>query len=151
MTMPVIAATAVMAVALVQSLDIVNSPVIIAKYEGFKTARTTAPEYKPIDLTGIKTSAHKHLIALDQGFRGDQAEFYTMGQTALCNNLTLNTGFFARVPERAKTDQVKWRNKVKQCKLSRQDRKENLYFTNDKTWIPSCYSFVERSGIYILQ
>lgn len=151
MTMPVIVPITMTIVVLVQSLDIMNSPAVIAKYEGFKTARTTAPEYKPIDLAGIKTSAHKHLIALDQGFRGNQAEFYTMGQTALRNNLTLNTGFFARVPERAKADQVKWRNKVKQCKLSRQDRTENLYFTNDKTWIPSCYSFVERSGIYIIQ
>lgn len=148
---PIVATLIVLVITVIHVVDIANSPSVSAKRDGFRIARTSNPEFQPIDLLGVKKASQKHVIALDEGFRGDQSGFYIMGRTALQNQMTLNTGFFARVPEQAKTDQAKWRNKVKQCQLSSKELRENLFFTKDKSWLPDCYDVVDYNGIYILR
>ena len=148
---PIVATLILLAATIIQVADIANSPSVSAKRNGFRSAGITEPEFQSIDLTGVKKDSQKHLISLDESFRGDQSGFYIMGQTALQNNMTLNTGFFARVPEHVKVDQAEWRNKVKKCQLTDSDREHNLFFTKDRTLIPNCYRVVERSGIYIIR
>lgn len=150
--LPLVALLAMGIVVAMQYVDILNSLTVKAKREGFTAARMTEPEFKPLDLSSIlsdksgklldsnitkqdkpsdKAPVLKHLVALDGGFRGDQSGTYIIGQTALKHNMTLNTGFFARVPDKVKADQTTWRNKLAHNKATDVELQNNLFFTKD--------------------
>ena len=132
---PVVAASVVaislLAASLVQLADVWFSPNATARRDGFNVARTTAPEFEPVDLSGLITT-QKHLVMLDKSFRGDQSGTYVIARMALKNNLTLNIGFFARIPDNIWTQQAAWREKVKDGRLSTNDRRDYIFATTDE-------------------
>lgn len=115
---------------LIQLTDILLSPAATAKHSGF--AKISEPaEFAPLDLSGIYNK-QKHLVALDDSFRGDQAGTYIVARTALKYNMTLNTGFFARVQDEIKQEQATWRQRVQQNKLTDDDLRDQLFFTRNQ-------------------
>lgn len=134
-----VSAPAILAIGLVllaglQLVDIANSPNATAKRTGFVGIADKAPEFTALELGDIYTG-QKHLVALNDGFRGDQHGTYIMGRTALKYGMTLNTGFFARVPDGVKDEQEAWRSKFADTKVSNDDLKDNLFFTTDKNLV----------------
>ena len=90
---PIALAIGLVLVAGLQLVDIVNSPNAMAKRTGFVGIADKAPEFTALELGDIYTG-QKHLVALNDGFRGDQHGTYIIGRTALKYDMTLNTGFF---------------------------------------------------------
>lgn len=135
----------------VQLADICLSSNATAKHNGF-TAINAPVEFKAIDLDGIYRQ-QKHLIALDDSFRGDQGGTYKIAQTALKYNMTLNTGFFARVQDEIKQEQADWRQRVSDAKLTDNDRRQYLFFTKDETLVNKVkdkYSIVKRGDLWFI-
>ena len=128
---PIALAIGLVLVAGLQLVDIVNSPNAMAKRTGFVGIADKAPEFTALELGDIYTG-QKHLVALNDGFRGDQHGTYIIGRTALKYDMTLNTGFFARVPDEVKNDQEAWRRKFADGKVADDDLENNLFFTTDK-------------------
>ena len=118
-------------VAGVQATDILNSPNAMAKHAGFVEISHQEVSFKPLGLDDIVEQRH-HMVALDDGFRGDQHGTYIIGRTALAYDMTLNTGFFARVPDEIKADQAEWRDGLLGDGVSEADIDENLFFTADE-------------------
>lgn len=129
--LPVVLTLSLTVVAGVQALDILNSPNAVAKHSGFAAIANAAPEFAPLDI-GVVYSGQQHLVALDEGFRGDQHGTYVIGRTALKYNMTLNAGFFARVPDEIKEDQAEWRTKFADGEVTDDDLASRLFFTTDK-------------------
>lgn len=129
--LPIVAAVAVCSVVLVQSLDILNSPNATARHSGFMDIRGQQADFKALDL-GDVYSHQKHLVALDASFRGDQDGTYVIGRTALQYGMSLNTGFFARVPDEIEVQQSEWRDKLTNGEISDNDFVDYLFFTKDK-------------------
>ena len=88
-------------------------------------------DFKALDL-GDVYSHQKHLVALDASFRGDQDGTYVIGRTALQYGMSLNTGFFARVPDEIEVQQSEWRDKLTNGEISDNDFVDYLFFTKDK-------------------
>ena len=147
-----ILAVSIFAVSLVQLCDIWFSPMATTRRQGFEVARTSKPEFVAPNIRDLVTT-QKHLIVLDESFRGDQSGFYELGQAALQNNLTLNIGFFARVPEQIFTEQTAWREKVLHGKLSKNDLRDNLFATKDENLVKQIsqnYRIEQRGNFYFI-
>ena len=127
---PIALAIGLVLVAGLQLVDIANSPNATAKRAGFVGITDKAPEFTALELGDIYTG-QKHLVALNDGFRGDQHGTYIIGRTALKYDMTLNTGFFARLPDEVKDEQEAWRRKFADGKVSDGDLENNLFFTTD--------------------
>jgi hypothetical protein len=117
--------------AVIQFADIWFSPKASSRREGFVVARTTEPEFRPLSIGDLLTT-QKHLVMLDASFRGDQSGTYQISRTALENHLTLNIGFFARIPEKIWQQQAAWRDKVKLGQLTADDLADYLFATTDE-------------------
>lgn len=130
--LPVVLAVCLCALAIVQTVDIRYSAAGINKRIGFKNSSQTDAEFKALNLTDIYGS-QKNLVPIDANFRYDQSGTYVIGRTALKYGMTMGIGFYARVPDSQKAIQTKWRNKVKDGKLSKTDLKDNLFMTIDPT------------------
>ncbi|MCL2451366.1 DUF6311 domain-containing protein [Candidatus Saccharibacteria bacterium] len=119
------------AVSAMQFIDIWFSEKAVARREGFAIARTAEPQFRPMDIKDLLTT-QKHLVMLDSSFRGDQSGTYEIARTALANNLTMNIGFFARIPDPIWEQQTTWRNKVLRGKLSVDDLRDYIFATRDE-------------------
>ena len=107
----VIVAMIILIVVSVQAVDILASPRAIAKRRDFRRITGTSAQFTPLNLGSIY-HGQKQLIALDESFRGDQPGTYIIGRTALRYGMSLNAGFFARLPDRVRREQAGWRAKL---------------------------------------
>lgn len=128
--LPIITASAIAALALVQAVDFLLSPNAIAKYEGFKMAKRTAPEYEALNL-GESAKGKKNLLPLDDDARGDHSGTYILGRTALKYDMRMGVGFYARVPQSAEAAKETWQAQARNGKLSQADLRDNLYCVRD--------------------
>lgn len=136
-----------------QVFDILLSPVVNDRRQNFaKFANHTADYEFPIRLLGIMTT-QKHLVDLDPSMSGDMSSFNTLGQTAIQNKLTLNIGYFSRIPAQAKSGQSIWRTKISESRLTNAELRENLFVTKDQNFakeISRNYRVVEEDGYYFV-
>ena len=150
---PIALAIGLVLVAGLQLVDIANSPNATAKRAGFVGITDKAPEFTALELGDIYTG-QKHLVALNDGFRGDQHGTYIIGRTALKYDMTLNTGFFARVPDEVKNDQEAWRRKFADTKVSNDDLKDNLFFITDENLaneLSANYELIQIDDFYFVK
>lgn len=150
---PIALAIGLVLAAGLQLVDIANSPNATAKRAGFVGIADKAPEFTALEFGDIYTG-QKHLVALNDGFRGDQHGTYIIGRTALKYGMTLNTGFFARVPDEVKSDQEAWRRKFADGKVADDDLENNLFFTTDKNLadeLSANYELVQIDNFYFIK
>ncbi|MCL1877020.1 DUF6311 domain-containing protein [Candidatus Saccharibacteria bacterium] len=141
-------------IASIQFIDIWWGPAATTRREGFaKIQNTTTREFIAPEIADLVTT-QKHLIVLNKWFRYDINGFSELAQAALKHNLTINVGFFARVPEQAFAEQKTWRDKFENGKLSVDDFNENLFVTTDKIWAEkiaeSNYQIEKRGKFYFI-
>ncbi len=148
-----IIASSLAVLSLVQLTDIWFSPRATTRREGFANIQqVSGREFVAPDITDLVT-AQRHIVMLDKGFRGDHSGTYKLAQAALQNNMTLNIGFFSRIPEPIWQQQEAWRNKVKSFSLSRDDLASHLFVTRDKAFaekLSEHYHIEERDGFYFI-
>lgn len=150
---PIALAIGLVLVAGLQLVDIANSPNATAKRAGFVGITDKAPEFTALELGDMYTG-QKHLVALNDGFRGDQHGTYIIGRTALKYGMTLNTGFFARVPDEVKNDQEAWRRKFADGKVADDDLKDNLFFATDENLVNELsvnYELIQIDNFYFVK
>lgn len=126
----VIVAIVLLIVVSVQAVDILASPLAIAKRRDFRRITRTSAQFMPLDLGSIY-HGQKQLIALDESFRGDQSGTYIIGRTALRYGMSLNAGFFARLPDRVRREQANWRAKLTTVQLTAHRLESVVLFTGD--------------------
>lgn len=126
----VIVAIVLLIVVSVQAVDILASPLAIAKRRDFRRITRTSAQFMPLDLGSIY-HGQKQLIALDESFRGDQSGTYIIGRTALRYSMSLNAGFFARLPDRVRREQASWRAKLTTGQLTVHRLESVVLFTGD--------------------
>lgn len=126
----VIVAMILLIVVGVQAVDILASPQAIAKRRDFRRITGTSTQFTPFDLGSIY-HGQKQLIALDESFRGDQSGTYIIGRTALCYGMSLNAGFFARLPDRVRREQAGWQAKLTAGQLTAHQLEDVVLFTRD--------------------
>ncbi len=126
----VIVAMIILIVVGVQAVDILASPRAIAKRRDFRRITGTSAQFTPLDLGSIY-HGQKQLIALDESFRGDQSGTYIIGRTALRYGMSLNAGFFARLPDRVRREQAGWRAKLTTGQLTAHQLESVVLFTGD--------------------
>ena len=126
----VIVAMIILIVVGVQAVDILASPRAIAKRRDFRRITRTSVQFTPLDLGSIY-HGQKQLIALDESFRGDQSGTYIIGRTALRYGMSLNAGFFARLPDRVRREQANWRAKLTTGQLTVHRLESVVLFTGD--------------------
>ncbi len=126
----VIVAMVLLIVVGVQAVDILASPRAIAKRRDFRRITRTPAQFTPLDLGSIY-HGQKQLIALDESFRGDQSGTYIIGRTALRYGMSLNAGFFARLPDRVRREQASWRAKLTAGQLTVRQLESVVLFTRD--------------------
>lgn len=126
----VIVAMIILIVVGVQAVDILASPRAIAKRRDFRRITGTSAQFTPLDLGSIY-HGQKQLIALDESFRGDQSGTYIIGRTALRYGMSLNAGFFARLPDRVRREQASWRAKLTTGQLTAHRLESVVLFTGD--------------------
>ena len=126
----VIVAMVLLIVVGVQAVDILASPLAIAKRRDFRRITGTSAQFTPLDLGSIY-HGQKQLIALDESFRGDQSGTYIIGRTALRYGMSLNAGFFARLPDRVRREQAGWRAKLTAGQLTAHELESVVLFTRD--------------------
>lgn len=126
----VIVAMILLIVVGVQAADILASPQVIAKRRDFRRITRTSAQFTPLDLGSIY-HGQKQLIALDESFRGDQSGTYIIGRTALRYGMSLNAGFFARLPDRVRREQAGWRAKLTAGQLTAHRLESVVLFTGD--------------------
>lgn len=126
----VIVAMMLLIVVGVQAIDILASPQAIAKRRDFRRITGTSAQFTPLDLGSIY-HGQKQLIALDESFRGDQSGTYIIGRTALRYGMSLNAGFFARLPDRVRREQASWRAKLTTGQLTAHRLESVVLFTGD--------------------
>ena len=114
----------------VQAVDILASPRAKAKRRDFRRITRTSTQFTPLDLDPIY-HGQKQLIALDESFRGDQSGTYIIGRTALRYGMSLNAGFFARLPDRVRREQAGWRAKLTAGQLTAHQLESVVLFTRD--------------------
>lgn len=114
----------------VQAVDILASPRAKAKRRDFRRITRTSAQFTPLDLDPIY-HGQKQLIALDESFRGDQSGTYIIGRTALRYDMSLNAGFFARLPDRVRREQAGWRAKLTTGQLTVHRLEGVVLFTGD--------------------
>ena len=117
-------------ISLIQFIDIWWSPAVTVRREGFAEIQNVSqPQFIAPEISDLITT-QKHMIILDSGFRGDHSGFYELAQAALKNELTMNIGFFARVPEQIFAEQKIWRERI-QCVHDHSLFEENIFVTTD--------------------
>ena len=126
----VIVAMIILIVVGVQAVDILASPRAIAKRRDFRRITGTSAQFTPLNLGSIY-HGQKQLIAIDKSFRGDQSGTYIIGQTALRYGMSLNAGFFARLPDRVRREQASWRAKLTTGQLTAHRLESVVLFTGD--------------------
>lgn len=126
----VIVAMIILIVVGVQAVDILASPRAIAKRRDFRRITGTSAQFTPLDLGSIY-HGQKQLIALDESFRGDQSGTYIIGRAALRYGMSLNAGFFARLPDRVRREQAGWRAKLTAGQLTAHQLESVVLFTRD--------------------
>lgn len=126
----VIVAIVLLIVVSVQAVDISASPLAIAKRRDFRRITRTSAQFMPLDLGSIY-HGQKQLIALDESFRGDQSGTYIIGRAALRYGMSLNAGFFARLPDRVRREQAGWRAKLTAGQLTAHQLESVVLFTRD--------------------
>ena len=126
----VIVAIVLLIVVSVQAVDILASPLAIAKRRDFRRITRTSAQFMPLDLGSIY-HGQKQLIALDESFRGDQSGTYIIGRAALRYGMSLNAGFFARLPDRVRREQAGWRAKLTTGQLTAHQLESVVLFTGD--------------------
>lgn len=126
----VIVAMILLIVVGVQAVDILASPRAIVKRRDFRRITGTSAQFTPLDLGSIY-HGQKQLIALDESFRGDQSGTYIIGRTALRYGMSLNAGFFARLPDRVRREQAGWRAKLTAGQLTAHQLESVVLFTRD--------------------
>lgn len=126
----VIVAMILLIVVGVQAVDILASPRAIAKRRDFRRITGTSAQFTPLNLGSIY-HGQKQLIALDESFRGDQSGTYIIGRTALRYGMSLNAGFFARLPDRVRREQAGWRAKLTTGQLTARQLESVVFFTRD--------------------
>ena len=126
----VIVAMILLIVVGVQAVDILASPQAIAKRRDFRRITGASAQFTPLDLGSIY-HGQKQLIALDESFRGDQSGTYIIGRTALRYDMSLNAGFFARLPDRVRREQAGWRAKLTTGQLTVHRLEGVVLFTGD--------------------
>jgi hypothetical protein len=139
-------------ISLIQFTDIWFSNKTTTRREGFVIARTTDPEFKLINIGDLVTS-QKHLVMLDSSFRGDQSGTYEISRTALKHHLTLNIGFFARIPDPIWEQQAAWREKAQNGALTEDDLRDYIFATRDEklaTEIAQNYNVHKRGKFFFL-
>ncbi len=148
-----IASAGLLVVGLVQFIDLWNSPKATTKRESFSQIQNVnSRQFRPIDISDLVTT-QKHLVILDADFRGDMSGTYRIAQTALNNDLTLNIGFFARIPDEIWMQQGEWRNKVLSAELPTSDQIDYIFATKDKELsvrAASYYKVELRDGFYFI-
>ena len=116
---------------IIQFSDVWFSRTATSRREGFEEARNLSGREAPeLDLSGIVTT-QQHMVVLDRFFRGDRMGFYEMAPAALRHNLTINIGFFARVPEEVFEIQRAWYEKVVRGEVSDEDFYNNIFVTSN--------------------
>ena len=126
----IIAVMVLLIVVSVQAVDILASPLAIAKRRDFRRITRTSAQFMPLDLGSIY-HGQKQLIALDESFRGDQSGTYIIGRAALRYGMSLNAGFFARLPDRVRREQAGWRAKLTAGQLTAHQLESVVLFTRD--------------------
>ena len=126
----VIVAMIILIVVGAQAVDILASPRAIAKRRDFRRITGTSAQFTPLNLGSIY-HGQKQLIALDESFRGDQSGTYIIGRTALRYGMSLNAGFFARLPDRVRREQAGWRAKLTTGQLTVHRLEGVVLFTGD--------------------
>lgn len=140
-------------ISLIQLTDIWFSDKATAKREGFaQIQQVYGPEFVAPEISDLVTT-QQHLIMLDKGFRGDMSGTYKISQAALKNSLTLNIGFFARIPEPIWAQQQEWLRKVKAFELSDNDLESNIFATRDSQLaadVADEYRTIQRGEFYFI-
>ena len=139
----VIVAMILLIVVGVQAVDILASPQAIAKRRDFRRITRTSAQFTPLDLGSIY-HGQKQLIALDESFRGDQSGTYIIGRTALRYDMSLNAGFFARLPDRVRREQAGWRAKLTTGQLTVHRLEGVVLFTGDDRIVKTLPHWVKR-------
>ena len=138
----VIVAMVLLIVVGVQAVDILASPRAIAKRRDFRRITGTSAQFTPLNLGSIY-HGQKQLIALDESFRGDQSGTYIIGRTALRYGMSLNAGFFARLPDRVRREQVSWRAKLTTGQLTARQLESVVLFTRDDQMVKTLPHWVK--------
>ena len=138
----VIAVMILLIVVGVQAVDILASPRAIAKRRDFGRITRTSAQFTPLDLGSIY-HGQKQLIALDESFRGDQSGTYIIGRTALRYGMSLNAGFFARLPDRVRREQAGWRAKLTTGQLTVRQLESVVLFTRDDQMVKTLPHWVK--------
>ena len=138
----VIVAMIILIVVGVQAVDILASPRAIAKRRDFRRITGTSAQFTPLNLGSIY-HGQKQLIAIDKSFRGDQSGTYIIGQTALRYGMSLNAGFFARLPDRMRCEQAGWRAKLTAGQLTAHQLESVVLFTRDDQMVKTLPHWVK--------
>lgn len=138
----VIVAMILLIVVCVQVVDILASPRAIAKRKDFRRITGASAQFTPLDLGSIY-HGQKQLIALDESFRGDQSGTYIIGRTALRYGMSLNAGFFARLPDRVRREQASWRAKLTAGQLTAHQLEDVVLFTGDDQMVKTLPHWVK--------
>lgn len=151
---PQIIALVLLTASIIQFGDIWFSGKATTRREGFSQIQNVSGSaYKKVEISDFVTS-QKHLVMLDKSFRGDISGTYEIAQAASENNLTLNIGFFARIPDEVWTQQSDWRNKVANNNLSNDSLKDYIFATKDIKLAKSAsqkYLVTLRDGYYFIR
>lgn len=139
----VIVAMILLIVVGVQAVDVLASPRAIAKRRDFRRITGTSAQFTPLDLGSIY-HGQKQLIALDESFRGDQSGTYIIGRTALRYGMSLNAGFFARLPDRVRREQTGWRAKLTTGQPTVRQLESVVLFTGDDRIVKTLPHWVKR-------
>lgn len=126
----------------VQAVDILASPRAIAKRRDFRRITGTSAQFTPLNLGSIY-HGQKQLIALDESFRGDQSGTYIIGRTALRYGMSLNAGFFARLPGRVRREQADWRAKLTTGQLTAHQLEDVVFFARDDQMVKTLPHWVK--------
>ncbi len=140
-------------VSLIQLADIWFSEKATARRQGFaQIQHVDGLGFEAPDIADLVTT-QRHLVMLDKGFRGDMSGTYKISQAALANNLTLNIGFFARIPEPIWQQQADWRDRITAFELSDDDLKSTIFVTRDNNLannVATVYRVEQRDGFYFI-
>lgn len=126
----------------VQAVDILASPRAKAKRRDFRRITRTSAQFTPLDLGSIY-HGQKQLIAIDESFRGDQSGTYIIGRTALRYGMSLNAGFFARLPGRVRREQADWRAKLTTGQLTAHQLEDVVFFARDDQMVKTLPHWVK--------
>lgn len=165
------AAFGLLALGLVQIVDISLSPNGVAKHDGIRAAATVTneicqvghgannaddchlqTEYETLDITKL-LDRQQNLIALDDNARGEHAETYIIGRTALKYHLKLGVGFYARVPRQAEAARASYERRALAGALSESDLTNNLFYIHDEelaTKVAYHYKLEEIDGFWFI-